>query len=106
VALGTDRQSGTSLMSNSVVGFEAIRGGDLRGTPQDKGHRPRPRHEHPHAHEHAPAFTRLSHRMTVVRSSARERQRWARVFAKVRSKLARGTFDAALVRRLEALAAR
>jgi TRAP-type C4-dicarboxylate transport system substrate-binding protein len=51
------------------------------------------------------AFERLSKKMTVVRHDASEKKRWEELFAKVRGRLAQGTFAPDLVKRIEALAA-
>ena len=49
------------------------------------------------------AYRMLSKRMTVVKLSGSEKAEWGRVFKKVRSRLAQGTFPASLVKKLERL---
>jgi TRAP-type C4-dicarboxylate transport system substrate-binding protein len=51
------------------------------------------------------AFARLSGKMTVVKLEESERKRWIDLFAKVRARLAQGTFSPDLVARVERLGA-
>lgn len=49
------------------------------------------------------AFARLSAKMTVVKLEESEKKRWTDLFARVRARLAQGTFSPDLVRRVEQL---
>ncbi len=51
------------------------------------------------------AFARLSAKMTVVRLEESGKKRWTDLFAKVRARLAQGTFSPELVKRVEQLGA-
>ena len=49
------------------------------------------------------AYSRLAGKMTVIKLEAAEKKRWTDLFAKVRKRLAQGTFSADLVSRVEKL---
>jgi TRAP-type C4-dicarboxylate transport system substrate-binding protein len=49
------------------------------------------------------AFARLSGKMTVIKLEPSEKKRWVDLFAKVRARLAQGTFSPDLVKRVEKL---
>lgn len=50
------------------------------------------------------AYAMISKRMTVVKLSGAEKDRWNKVFKKVRQKLGQGTFPSSLISKLERLA--
>lgn len=54
--------------------------------------------------EDAQAMNRLKSKMTAYESNQAQRDEWAKVFKEVRSRLAKGTFPADLVKRVEDLA--
>lgn len=54
--------------------------------------------------EDAQAMNRLKAKMTAYESTEAQRDEWAKIFKEVRSRLARGTFPADLVKRVEELA--
>lgn len=54
--------------------------------------------------EDAAAFGRMKSKMTVVDLDASQRAEWQKVFKTVRSRLGQGTFDPALINKLEGLA--
>lgn len=56
--------------------------------------------------EDAAAFSRMKGKMKVVELSAAEKEKWQAVFKQVRQRLSQGTFDPALVSKLESLAGR
>lgn len=56
--------------------------------------------------EDAAAYTRMAGKMKVVTLTADERTKWNSIFKQVRQRLAQGTFDPALVAKLEQLAGR
>lgn len=56
--------------------------------------------------EDAAAYKRMAGKMTVVTLTADEKAKWGGIFKQVRQRLAQGTFDPALVSKLEQLAGR
>ncbi|MFO0615092.1 MAG: TRAP transporter substrate-binding protein DctP [Polyangiaceae bacterium] len=54
--------------------------------------------------EDGAAFTRLSGKMSVVNYSDSDRAAWSKVFAETRTRLGQGTFDSALIKKIEGIA--